>query len=182
MESDSILMMRSKKAQLEVSLLYLKRRHIELQRQLVAAEKPSRRGPAQGELIDKLRSSVSDHAREIEVHAAEITALDVQIQAAQSRIERTGAEGLSAENDALTAQIGEVREQILEALRLLAEPLRQYESLAEKKSQLSGELTAKTGRSQAYVDYIGGALFRQTEYVDDIRYVVETLRRLRVVA
>ena len=175
-------MMRSKKAQLEVGLLYLKRRHVELQRQLVAAEKQARRGQAESELVDKLRASVGDHASQIEVHTAEIMALDGQIQSAQSQIERNGADGLAAENEAVTAEIGEVRAEILEALRLLAAPLRKYEALADKKSLLSGELAAKTGRSQAYADYIGGALFRQSEYVDDIRYVVETLRRLRVVA
>jgi chromosome segregation ATPase len=182
MEPDSILVMRSNKAQLEIALLYLKRRHTELKRQLVSAERLSRAGTSQAELVVRLRSTVTDHATQIERHNLEITELDEQIQAAQSRIEKNGAEGLTAENEAVTAQIGEVRGQILDVLRQLAEPLRRYESLAEKKGQLSGQLASKTGRSQAYVDYIDGALFRQSEYVDDLRYVVEAIRRHRVVA
>src|ERR1035437_5690194 len=122
MEPDSILLMRSKKAQLEVGLLYLKRKHGELQRQLVAAERQSRASPAQAELVVRLRSTVNEHANQIKRHNVEIQELEELILAAQIRIERNGPEGLSAENDAITAQIGEVRSQILDALRQLAEP------------------------------------------------------------
>jgi chromosome segregation ATPase len=182
MQPDSILILRSKKAQLEVGLIYLKRRHGELQRQLVAAEGQAKRGSAQAELIGRLQSSITDHAIQIEHRSLEIKDLDERIQSAQTKVERSGAQNLTAENDALTAEIGEVREQILAALRQLAEPLRRYESLAEKKNQITTELSTRTGRSLAYVNYIEGALFRQSEYVDDVRYTVESLRRQRVVA
>src|SRR5439155_15027431 len=130
----------------------------------------------------RLQLSIDDHAIQIEHRNVEIKELENRILAAQMQVERSGAENLSAENNAITAAIGEVREQILAALQDLAEPLRRYEQLAEKKNQLTGELAARTGRSQAYINYIEGALFRQAEYVDDVRYTVETLRRQRVVA
>ena len=182
MEPDSVLLQRSKKAQLEVALLYLKRKHGELQRQLTAAERQSRSGTATAELVARLRSSVGDHAAQVERHALQIQELEDQIQAAQFQVVRTGAESLSAENEAVTAELGEVRRLILDGLRQLAEPLRRYEALAEQKSRVTGELSTKTGRSQAYIDYIEGALFRQSEYIDEVRYVVDSLRRHRVVA
>ncbi|HLZ09081.1 MAG TPA: hypothetical protein VKT80_10870 [Chloroflexota bacterium] len=182
MQTDSALLLRSQKAQLEVGLIYLRRRQGELQRQLAAAEAQSRRGPSDAESIARLQASVSEHAIQIELRAAEIRDLDDRITSAQLQVERRGAENLTMENDAVTAEIGEIREQILAALRELAEPLRRFELLAKKKIQLGNELASRTGRSQAYANYIDGALFRQVEYVDDVRYTVESLRRERVVA
>jgi hypothetical protein len=181
MQSDSLLLLRSTKAQLEVGLIYLKRRLGELQRQLATAEYQSQSGPTQAESIERLQASISDHAVQIDHRSAEIRDLEDRIQAAQLQVERNGADNLTAENYAVTSEIGEIREQILAALRDLAEPLRRYELLAEKKNQLTNQLATRTGRSLAYTNYIEGALFRQAEYVDDVRYTVEALRRQRVV-
>jgi hypothetical protein len=182
MQPESVLLLRSMKAQLEVGLIYLKRRQGELQRQLVSAEAQSRRGNSQTESISQLQASISEHAVQIEHRNAEIKELDDRIQLAQVQVERNGADSLTAANDAVSAEIGEVRAQILAALKDLAEPLQRFEMLAQKKTQLTSELASRTGRNQAYINYIEGALFRQTEYVDDVRYTVETLRRQRVVA
>ena len=181
MQSDSLLLLRSTKAQLEVGLIYLKRRLGELQRQLAAAENQSLSDPSQAESRERLRASISDHTIQIDHRSAEIKELEDRIQAAQLQIERNGADNLTAENYAVTSEIGEIREQILTALRDLAEPLRRYELLAEKKNQLTNQLATRTGRSLAYTSYVEGALFRQAEYVDDVRFTVEALRRQRVV-
>src|SRR5579859_8056903 len=119
MQTDSALLLRSQKAQLEVGLIYLRRRQGELQRQLAAAEAQSRRGPSDAESIARLQASVSEHAIQIELRAAEIRDLDDRITSAQLQVERRGAENLTMENDAVTAEIGEIREQILAALREL---------------------------------------------------------------
>ena len=156
--------------------------HAELQRQLAVSEGQERRGALHPDALAQLQSSVQDHAIQIERRSLEIKELEDRIQAIQSRTERTGSQGLATEHDEVTTQIGDVRQQILSALRDLAEPLRRYEALAEKKSRLSTEISARTGRNQAYVNYIEGALFRQSEFIDDVRYVVETLRKQRVVA
>ena len=179
---DSLLSLRSRKAQLEVGLIYLKRRHLELQRQLVTAENQVRRGATPADVVDRIRAAIGDHAVQLERHQIEINELDAQISAIQHQVERSGPENLTAESDSVTAELVEVREQILTTLRQLAEPLRRYEALAEKKNLLALELSNRTGRNLAYVNYIESALFRQSEFVDDVRYVVELLRRQRTVA
>jgi chromosome segregation ATPase len=182
LQTDNILSLRSMKAQLEVGLIYLKRRHSELQRELAVAESQEKRGGIHPAALSQLRSSVQDHAIQIERRNLEIKELEDRIQAIQARVERSGPQGLATEHDDVTGQISDVRKQILAALRDLAEPLRRYEALAARKSQLATEISARTGRNQAYVNYIEGALFRQSEFVDDVKYAVEAIRRQRVVA
>jgi hypothetical protein len=169
------------KAQLEVGQIYLKRRHSELVRQLAAVEGQDRRGTIHPDAFSQLQRSVQEHAVQIERRSLEIQDIEDRIRALQSQSERN-ATTLVAEQDQVTTEIAEIRSQVLAALRLLAGPLRQYEQLADRKNRLADEISAKTGRNQAYVNYIECALFRQTEYVDDVRYAVEALKRQRVVA
>lgn len=180
--SENLLALRSTKAQLEVGLIYLKRRHGELARQLAAVQTQGRRGSLHPDALLQLQRTVQDHSVEIERRSREIQQLDDRIEALQRVTERSTPQSLAAENDAVTAEISEVREQILTALRQLAEPLRRFEALAERKSRLVTDLAARTGRNQAYQNYIDGSLLREAEFVDDVRYSVETLRRQRVVA
>ncbi len=181
-QSENVLALRSTKAQLEVGLIYLKRRHAELARQLASVQSGDRRGTMHPDALAQLQRTVQDHAVQIERRTREIRELEERIQALQRQAERLGAPSLTADHEAVTAQIAEVREEILAALRRLAEPLRRYEALAERKNQLAAEIATRTGRNQAYQNYIDGSLFRQSEYVDDVRYTVETLRKQRVVA
>jgi hypothetical protein len=182
LSSENLLALRSTKAQLEVGLIYLRRRHGELARQLEVVQSQERRGSLHPDALLQLRRTVQDHSVEIERRSREIQQLDDRIQAIQRLTERSAPQSLAAENDAVTAEISEVREQILAALRQLAEPLRRYEALAERKNRLATDLAARTGRNQAYQNYIDSSLLRQAEFVDDVRYSVETLRRQRVVA
>jgi chromosome segregation ATPase len=169
------------KAQLEVGQIYLRRRHAELVKELTRVEGQERRGTIHPDALAQLQRTVQEHAVQIERRSLEIQDIDERIRALQSQSER-GATSLVAEHDQVTADIAEVRSQILAALRELAGPLRRYEQLAERKNRLVDEISARTGRNQAYVNYIESALFRQTEFVDDVRYVVEALKRQRVVA
>jgi chromosome segregation ATPase len=180
-QPDSLVSLKAMKAQLEVGQIYLKRRHSELVRQLAAVEGQERRGTIHPDALAQLQRSVQEHAVQIERRNLEIQDIDERVRALQSHSDRN-ASTLVAEQDQVTSEIAEIRAQVLAALRELAAPLRQYEQLAERKNRLSDEISAKTGRNQAYVNYIEGALFRQTEYVDDVRYVVEALKRQRVVA
>jgi hypothetical protein len=169
------------KAQLEVGQIYLRRRHAELVKELAKVEGQERRGTIHPDALAQLQRTVQEHAVQIERRNLEIQDIDERIRALQSQTER-GAPGLVAEHDQVTADIAEVRTEILAALRELGGPLRRYEQLAERKNRLVDEISARTGRNQAYVNYIESALFRQSEFVDDVRYVVEALKRQRVVA
>jgi chromosome segregation ATPase len=179
---DNVLALKSTKAQLEVGLIYLKRRHAELERQVAAVEGQGRQNGMHPDALAHLRRTLQEHAVQIERRKLEIAEIDDQIHAAQARSEHSGTQHLAHENEAVTQEIAAVREEVLALLRQLAEPLRRYEHLAERKNQLSRDLSTRTGRDQAYTNYIEGALLRQSEFVDDVKYAVEALRRQRVVA
>jgi len=179
---ESLLVLKSTKAQLEVGLIYLKRRHTELQRQLELVESQGKRSSIHPDALAQLQRTVQEHAIQIERRRREIQEIDERIQHAQVYADRGGTGHLSAENEVVTAEIAEIREQVLRVLGQLAEPLRRYEQLVERKNQLARDLQARTGRDQSYANYIEGALLRQAEYADDVRYTVETLRKQRVVA
>ena len=181
-DSENLVALKSTKAQLEVGLIYLKRRHAELERQLSLVQSQRQQSRIHPDALQQLQRTVQDHAIQIERRKREILELDERIQSSQMYSERSGLQHVSAEHAAVTAQISDIREQILAALRQLAEPLKQYEELVEKKNQLVREISSRTGRDQAYTNYIESALLRQSEYVDEVKYTVETLRRQRVVA
>ncbi len=181
-QSEGVLALKSAKAQLEVMLIYLRRRQAELKRQLGALESQPRSAGANVEARLELKRMIDDHATQIERRTREIEQIDLQIDEALHQPPSTGAEHLEAEHDAINAELAEVRNEILTALSQLAAPLRRFEELAERKTQLSGDISARTGRNQAYQNYIESALFRQAEFTGDVRYVVELLRRQRVVA
>ena len=181
-QSDNLLSLRSMKAQLEVGLIYLRRRHGELQRQLALAESQERRGTIHPDALTQLQKNVQEHSVQIERRSLEIQEIEERIRSLQHQTERGGAAGILTEHDQVTGEIADIRGKILAALRDMAGPLHRYEQLAEQKNRLANEISARTGRNQAYSNYIESALFRQNEYVDDVRYVVEALKRQRVVA
>jgi len=182
MSSDDLVALKSAKAQLEVGLIYLKRRHAELERQLALAQSQGGRARIHPDALLQLQRTVHDHAIQIERKTLEIQEIDNKIAAAQIQSERSGLGYLQAQHDEVTAEIAEIRDHILAALRELAEPLRRYEELVAKKNALAREIFTRTGRDQSYTNYIEGALLRQSEYVDDLRFAIECLRRQRVVA
>jgi chromosome segregation ATPase len=182
MDTENLVALKSTKAQLEVGLIYLKRRHSELERQLSLVQSQRNQSRIHPDALLQLQRTVQDHAIQIERRKREIQELDERIQAVQMQSERNGLQYLSAQHAAVTEQIREIREQILGMLRQLAGPLQHYEELVEEKNHLVREISERTGRDQAYTNYIESALLRQTEYVDEVKYTVEMLRRQRVVA
>src|SRR5437588_2990000 len=132
-QPETLLVLKSTKAQLEVGLIYLKRRHSELERQLGLVESQGRRASIHPDALAQLQRTVQEHAIQIERRRREIVELDERIQHVQVYSVRGGTGHLSAENDTVTSEIAEIREQVLQSLRQLAEPLRRYEQLVERK-------------------------------------------------
>lgn len=180
-QTENLLVLKSTKAQLEVGLIYLKRRFNELERQISTIESQGKRG-VHPDAFAQLQRTAQEHAIQIERRKREIEEIDAKIQVAQGSSPVGAARVVANEHDEVTAEIARIRDQVLSSLRDLAEPLRRYEQLVERKNLLARELGAKTGRDLAYSNYIEGALLRQSEYVGEVRYVVEALKRARVVA
>jgi len=182
MHAENVVGLRSTKAQLEVGLIYLQRRYGELEKQLALIESQGRRANLHPDALAQLRRTVQEHAIQIERRKREIQEIDERIAALHARGERFGSSQLTGEHDEVTKEIARIREQVLTTLKDLAEPMRRYDELVERKNQLARDLAARTGRSQAYANYIEGALIRQSEYTDDVKFALEALKRIRVVA
>ena len=174
--------MKSTRAQLEVGLIYLKRRHEELERQLARVEAQRRQGSIHQDAFNQLQAKVQDYAVQIERRKIEIHELSERIERAEKRAGGRVTDTLSRSNEEIVEEIARIRDEVLVKLRALAEPLRRYEELAERKTLVAQQMVAQSGRDERYTHYIEGALLRQAEYVDDVKYAVEAIKRQRVVA
>jgi chromosome segregation ATPase len=181
MQGENVVSLRSTKAQLEVGLIYLQRRHTELERQLTLVESQGRHANLHPDALAQLRRTVQEHAIQIERRKREIQDIDERIGALHARVERFGSKHLHGEHDEVTKEIAQIREKVLSTLKDLADPLKRYDELIERKNQLARDIAARTGRNQAYANYIEGALIRQSEYVDEVKFALEALKRIRVV-
>src|SRR5579883_3322174 len=102
MSSDDLVALKSAKAQLEVGLIYLKRRHAELERQLALVQSQGGRARIH-----------PDALLQLERKTLEIQEIDNKIAAAQIQSERSGLGYLQAQHDEVTAEIAEIRDHIL---------------------------------------------------------------------
>lgn len=182
MQGENVVSLRSTKAQLEVGLIYLQRRYTELERQLSLVESQGRQANIHPDALAQLRRTVQEHAIQIERRKREIQDIDERIGALHARVERSGSHHLHGEHDEVTKEIAHIREQVLATLKELADPLHRYDELVERKNQLARDIAARTGRNQAYANYIDGALIRQSEYTDEVKFALEALKRIRVVS
>lgn len=180
--SETIVELKSTKAQLEVGMIYLTLRHTELHRQLERVV--SQRGPGglHQDALHQLQTKVQDYAIQIERRKIEIQELSRQIERAEQDTIENGVQQLARNNTEIVEEIANIRDEVLTLLRALAEPLRRYEELAERKTSIAHQHAALSGRDQAYTHYIEGALLRQAEYVGDVKFAIEAIKRQRVVA
>ncbi len=120
---------------------------------------------------------------------AEIARLGEELQVLERRIERIergpSSEHLDEVSSAslqTSAELDQVRTQILDTLRGLAEPLRLYAELAERQRRLSSRIRAATGKDNSYQAYLDTALIRVSDLDRELESVIELLKRTRPVA
>jgi DNA repair exonuclease SbcCD ATPase subunit len=178
----SLLELKARRAQIDVQVLALRRRATDLEREYARLEEARRRGEAGAMALFEARDRAAEVAAEIdrlEEDAQEIDRLLWRAERgdAQAGIEPTIIASLQTSND-----LDRIRDEILDALRALAEPLARYQHLAERQKLLTGRIKDATGKDNSYATYIDTALFRAGDYDPDLEYVVELLKRTRVVS
>jgi hypothetical protein len=178
--SETLVGLKSSKAQLEVALICLKRRQAEMER------RRARLADQADDPVIAARLIMLD--RDLEATGDEVARGEQAIRELTDRIDLTskrtideGLEELLVANAGMTDELSALRSEILDGLRQLAEPLRRYQETADRKSRLVRKL-GNYGKDLSYRNYIDCSLLRQTEYDDDLRYLVEAIKHLHVVA
>jgi hypothetical protein len=178
----SLVELKSQRAQYEIQHLGLRRRLDELVREESRLDEARRRGDGDSQSLHDVRERRVELAVELDRLAGLILELDNRI----ARVERGQASGtfdhLVVTSLEASAEIDRVRSQILDTLRSLAEPLERYERLAERQRSLTARIREATGKDNSYAAYIGSALLRAPDYDDQLQFVIELIKRLRVVA
>jgi hypothetical protein len=178
----SRLEMKSRRAQIDVQLLALRRRAAELEREYARAEEARRRGEVGAVALFALRDRSSEVAAGIARLEGDAEEIDRLLWRAEHGDARAGLEPTIVASLETSGELDRLRNEILDALRALAEPLARYGHLADRQRLLTTRIQQATGRDSSYATYIDTALFRAGDYDADLEYVVELLKRTRVVA
>jgi DNA repair exonuclease SbcCD ATPase subunit len=137
----------------------------------------------------RLRLNDLDEARARELRA-EIERAVAQLAELEQRVERIESGDLGGDDEdelatatlQTSAELDQVRTQILDGLRALAEPLRVHAELAERQRRLAGKTRELTGKDNSYQAYIDTALLRTSDIDETLELVLETIRKTRPVA
>lgn len=178
--AEALVGLKASRVQLEVALICLKRRQAEMER------RRARLADQADDPVIAARLVVLD--RDLEAIGDEVAQGEQAIRDANDRIDRTsrqaideGLEELLVANAGMSEELSALRAEILDGLRQLAEPLRRYQEVADRKSRLVRKL-GNLGKDLSYPNYLDCSLLRQTEFDDDLRYLVEAIKHLHVVA
>lgn len=178
---DELVELKSSKIQLEVGLIYLRRKRAEMEKQQALLERGFRTRETEARLA-KLRTDLAAVTQEISTREATIRQIAEGIGQAERQVQEESLEQLLLANEGMAAELAGLRGEILQALRGLAEPLRRYQEISDRKTRLIQRVGSASDKDLSYPNYLDCALVRQAEYDDALRFVLEALKRLRVVA
>lgn len=190
LDPDDVFRLKSQRIQLEVGLIYLRRKRADTEKQLNILQgqrkkAESERGASDVNTVRKLAKLEGDlRALGIEIgeREAAIKQISNMIDETSDDSELQMIDEMRRENDNLARELAQTRGEMLDALRALADPLRRYGELVERKQRIVQKLSSASERDLKYQNYLDCALLRQNEYDDGLRFVVEELKRARVVA
>ena len=178
----SLLELKARRAQIDVQVLALRRRATELEREYARVEEARRRGEAGAMALFEVRDRSAEVAAEIERLEEDALEIDRLLWRAERGDTSATIEPTIIASLQTSADLDRVRAEILEALRGLVEPLARYQHLADRQRLLTGRIREETGKDNSYATYIDTALFRSGDYDADLEYVVELLKKTRVVS
>lgn len=179
---DSLVELKSLRAQLEIQILGLRRRANDLERDMARLEQARRRGDVPSGALADARDRLQEVCAEIERTEDAIADLDVRILVTERSGTRGGVHYVEAASQRTSDEIDATRAEVLETIRALAAPIRRYQELAERHGRLSERIRAVTGKDNRYASYIGAALLRSCDQDEEIAFVLDFLKRMRVVA
>jgi hypothetical protein len=178
---EELVELKSSKIQLEVGLIYLKRKRAEMEKQKALLVTGPRTTEATSRLA-QLQADLTAVAREISARETTVQRISEAIDRTERQAQEESLEQMLRANEGMAAELASLRAEMLRALRALAEPLRRYQEIADRKTRLVRRIGTAASRDLSYPNYLECALLRQDESDDALRYVIETLKRLRVVA
>jgi uncharacterized protein YoxC len=177
--AEELVQLKSSKAQLEVGLIYLKRRRAELDKQRAVLERDPRSDASK---LSTLAQTIAGVTSEVTTREESARKLAEEIARAERKTQDETIEQTMLLNQQMAGELSAIRSEVLTALRDLADPLHRYQEIADRKTQLVRKLAASSERDLSYPNYLDCALFRQSEQDESLRYVLDVLKRLRVVA
>ena len=178
---EELVELKSSKAQLEIGLIYLKRKRAEMDKQKALLE----RGPRDRDRaarLTRLSGELEAVVQEVTTREASIRGLAEEIERTERQASEEGLEHLLLANDGMAAELTMLRSEVLRALRALAEPLRRHQEVCERKAHVVRRLGTVHGRDLSYPNYLDCALLRPDDYDDAVRFALDVLKRLRVQA
>ena len=133
-------------------------------------------------VLYELRDRIAESDTEIERSESALFEMDLHIKRAQQGDAEGSVHHLVVEGHQTIADLDRLRDEILTSLRNLAEPIKMHQDLADRHRRLSGRIRETTQKDNSYAAYIGTALFRVSDYDERLEYVLDFLRKTRVVA
>lgn len=136
----------------------------------------------------RLNDLEGERARDVR---ADVERAEAQVSELEQRITRIESGDLGSTDDVsqvevaslnTSAELDQVRSQIFDSLRSLAEPLRAYAELAERQRRLTARIRAATGKDNSYQAYIDTALLRTSDIDETLALVLDTIKGTRPVA
>lgn len=174
--------MRRERIGLETNLALLIQRREQLREQWLKLRARRRPSASTDSALARLTQMMDMDRREMEDTTVLVDEMDEQINRAEEETLRQQAKRLQSTDEKLKDELELARAEILQLLRALAGPLRRHQELAKQKKRVSQELTELTNKDNGYANYIDCALLRKPDYSGDLEFVVETLKKARVVA
>lgn|GEM_PF-5324599 len=178
----TLVEMEANKARLEAALDEAVANYTKLKQRLSSLQSQRNLGKASIVTLSALGEQVQAASREVERRRLSLAALESDIRRAQAEQASSRLMQLQQADARLKENLETVRGEIVNGLLGLADLLRQHAQLVEKKDRVARELSQVSGKDCRYANYIDCAILRKPEYHGDLEYVVETLKRLRVVA
>lgn len=178
----SLLNLKARRAHIDVQLMALRRRAAELTREHARLEEARRRGEVGAMALFEVRDRSAEVATEISRLEEDARDLEGLLWRAEHGDAEAGIEPTIVASLETSSELDRTRVEILDALRALAEPIAHYQHLAERQRLLTARLREATGRDNSYATYIDTALFRAGDYDAELEYVVEVLKKARIVA
>lgn len=178
----SLIELKSRRAQLEIQLLGLRRRQADLTRERARQAHAIRSDQPVALADSDVEARLRDVSSQIDKVGATVRELDQRISDFEGGGENGGSHHFEGASREASGALEQVRTHVLETLRSLAEPLREHERLAERQRVLRRRLREVTGQDNRYATYLDTALLRASDQDEDLCFVLDFLRRVRVVA
>jgi chromosome segregation ATPase len=170
------------RTRLEAALGEAVSRYTDLKERLTGLQAQRNLGKGSAITLSQLGQQVQEASREVERRRASLAALDIEMRHTRRDRDANRVRELQEADEALRAQLEALRAELVEGLTAMADLFRMHAQLVEKKDQVARELSQATGKDCRYTNYIDCAVLRRPEYEGDVEFVVEAIKRLRVVA